>query len=248
MIRRRRKPGAAAPRHPRIVTTAMEGSWTRRVGALARHLGDTPHAPQPLRAQATAGGGAAPSCSHCGCSCGDGREGGGGYHASATGEPTSYERVHGSPSRAPARWRRLHSVAREELREVKYEKAEGEGIAKASWGGGRRACVPAPPPHAAPPTPPTLSHRSPSTARRSATRSPRAQVLRGGGAQRWGASEWAGGLGRPPRRLPHPPTLSQHLPHPPTHPPLPPAPLLPGWQCKRCLGALPTRGTTLWWG
>ena len=67
-------------------------------------------------------------------------------YATATGSPSSYARVHGEVSRAPARWRRIATVAKEELREVKYEKSEGEGIArvsreKAGWrrtAGGRR--------------------------------------------------------------------------------------------------------------
>lgn len=51
-------------------------------------------------------------------------------YATATGQPSSYARVHGEVSRAPARWRRIDTVAKEQLREVKYEKAIGEGIAK----------------------------------------------------------------------------------------------------------------------
>ncbi|PSC70136.1 naphthoate synthase [Micractinium conductrix] len=51
-------------------------------------------------------------------------------YATATGSPSSYARVHGEVSRAPARWRRIATVAKEELREVKYEKSEGEGIAR----------------------------------------------------------------------------------------------------------------------
>jgi hypothetical protein len=50
--------------------------------------------------------------------------------ASATGQPSSYARVHGEPSRAPAVWREIPSVAREQLEDVKYHKAVGEGIAK----------------------------------------------------------------------------------------------------------------------
>jgi hypothetical protein len=50
--------------------------------------------------------------------------------ADPSGAPTSYARVHGAVSRAPPRWRRIASVARETLSEVIYEKAEGEGIAK----------------------------------------------------------------------------------------------------------------------
>ncbi len=50
--------------------------------------------------------------------------------ASATGSPSSYARIHGEASRMPARWRRIEVVAKEQLQDVKYEKAEGEGIAK----------------------------------------------------------------------------------------------------------------------
>jgi naphthoate synthase len=50
-------------------------------------------------------------------------------YASATGKPSSYARVHGEVSRAPAQWRRIPSVAKEDLQDVKYEK-DGEGIAK----------------------------------------------------------------------------------------------------------------------
>lgn len=51
-------------------------------------------------------------------------------YASVTGEPSSYARVHGQVPRVPAQWRRIHSVAKEDLQDVKYEKAVGEGIAK----------------------------------------------------------------------------------------------------------------------
>lgn len=51
-------------------------------------------------------------------------------YASATGQPTTYERVHGKVSREPAVWSGIHSVHKESLQEVKYEKAAGEGIAK----------------------------------------------------------------------------------------------------------------------
>lgn len=52
--------------------------------------------------------------------------------ASATGTPSSYARIHGEASRQPARWRRIEVVAKEKLQDVKYEKSEGEGIAKVS--------------------------------------------------------------------------------------------------------------------
>ncbi|KAG2489664.1 hypothetical protein HYH03_011776 [Edaphochlamys debaryana] len=51
-------------------------------------------------------------------------------YASADGKPTSYARVHGAVSREPARWRRVASLGKEELTDVIYEKAVGEGIAK----------------------------------------------------------------------------------------------------------------------
>lgn len=49
---------------------------------------------------------------------------------------SSYDRIHGAVSRLPAKWRTMERVAGQELQEVIYEKAEGEGIAKvqcASW-------------------------------------------------------------------------------------------------------------------
>lgn len=52
------------------------------------------------------------------------------YYASIDGRPNSYARTHGAVSRAPAIWRNVPVVAREELTDVKYEKAEGEGVAK----------------------------------------------------------------------------------------------------------------------
>jgi naphthoate synthase len=50
--------------------------------------------------------------------------------ADPSGAPNAYARVHGAVDRAPARWRAVPSVAREPLRDVLYEKAEGEGIAR----------------------------------------------------------------------------------------------------------------------
>eukprot|EP00983_Pelagomonas_calceolata_P038663 1136864-Pelagomonas_calceolata.AAC.11 len=43
---------------------------------------------------------------------------------------SSYERIHGQVSRSPAVWRKIEVVAKEQLQEVIYEKAVGEGIAK----------------------------------------------------------------------------------------------------------------------
>jgi hypothetical protein len=53
-------------------------------------------------------------------------------YASATGQPSSYARVHGEVSQTPVQWRSITSVSKETLEEVKYEKAVGEGIAKVS--------------------------------------------------------------------------------------------------------------------
>lgn len=50
-------------------------------------------------------------------------------YATATGQPSSYERVHGEVSREPAVWRCIKSVAKERLEEVNYEKSD-DGIAK----------------------------------------------------------------------------------------------------------------------
>jgi hypothetical protein len=49
-------------------------------------------------------------------------------YASATGLPSSYEQVHGTPSRAPVAWTAVKTVAKEELREVLYD--VGEQIAR----------------------------------------------------------------------------------------------------------------------
>lgn len=51
-------------------------------------------------------------------------------YASATGQPSSYARVHGEVSKSPVQWRLIPSVSKETLQEVKYEKSIGEGIAK----------------------------------------------------------------------------------------------------------------------
>jgi hypothetical protein len=53
-------------------------------------------------------------------------------YASATGQPSSYARVHGEVSKTPVQWRSITSVSKETLLEVKYEKSIGEGIAKVS--------------------------------------------------------------------------------------------------------------------
>lgn len=50
-------------------------------------------------------------------------------HASATGNPSSYSRVHGSVSSLPVQWVEIPSVAGKALQEVIYRKSKGEGIA-----------------------------------------------------------------------------------------------------------------------
>lgn len=50
-------------------------------------------------------------------------------YASVGNTPSSYARVHGQVSIAPAEWREIQCVAKERLSEVKYAKS-AEGIAK----------------------------------------------------------------------------------------------------------------------
>lgn len=52
--------------------------------------------------------------------------------ASADGNPSSYERIHKTVSRAPAVWKQVYTVGGSQLEDVIYEKAEGEAIAKVS--------------------------------------------------------------------------------------------------------------------
>jgi hypothetical protein len=53
---------------------------------------------------------------------------------------SSYDRIHGKVSRSPPVWRRIEVVAKEQLQEVLYDKAAGEGIAKVCPGN-RHACT-----------------------------------------------------------------------------------------------------------
>jgi hypothetical protein len=50
--------------------------------------------------------------------------------AASGGASSSYARIHGEVSRAPAVWRNIPSVAREVLQEVLFEKADSDGIAR----------------------------------------------------------------------------------------------------------------------
>ncbi|CAL8468079.1 g7618 [Coccomyxa elongata] len=54
----------------------------------------------------------------------------GGSNRQTSGASSSYARVHGSVSQQAASWRSIPVVHGERLQDVKYEKAEGEGIAK----------------------------------------------------------------------------------------------------------------------
>lgn len=51
-------------------------------------------------------------------------------YASATGQSSSYARVHGEVSADPVRWRSIPTIYKEKLQEVNYYKSIGEGIAK----------------------------------------------------------------------------------------------------------------------
>ncbi|KAL4526601.1 hypothetical protein Ndes2526A_g01044 [Nannochloris sp. 'desiccata'] len=70
------------------------------------------------------------SSSHSGLSQSSSTAQGSSTYASATGQPSSYARVHGEVSKTPVEWRSIPSVSKETLQEVKYEKSLGEGIAK----------------------------------------------------------------------------------------------------------------------
>lgn len=108
---------------------AMDPAASRRVGLLAGHLTCEPSPGGALQQSSTAAPAAGP-CPNCGCSSQGAAGPSSSSYATATGRPTSYARVHGEASRAPAVWRRIESVQRERLEDVKYEKAVGEGIAK----------------------------------------------------------------------------------------------------------------------
>ncbi len=108
----------------------MDPVAARRIGLLTQHLTCEP-SPDSHAALERASTGASPP-SNAGNSGGSSSSAGapGSSYASATGRPTSYARVHGEVSRAPAVWRRIDTVQKEQLQEVKYEKSVGEGIAK----------------------------------------------------------------------------------------------------------------------
>lgn len=106
------------------------GDPQRRLHVLAMQLapsgsGAPPSGPVPLARQPCA----ASTSGAAGSSHGDRWQHQAPY-ASATGQPNSYARVHGEVPRAPATWRSVPVVNREELTDVKYDKAVGEGIAK----------------------------------------------------------------------------------------------------------------------
>ena len=105
----------------------MASNAQRRLSVLAQQLSANPDADMaceavaPLqRAPTAAPGPSQPTASSSTSST----------HASVTGEPSSYAKVHGTPSRAAAVWRRVPALAGKQLEDVKYDKAMGEGIAK----------------------------------------------------------------------------------------------------------------------
>lgn len=85
-----------------------EEASARRLRVLEGHLASTSQPQTPISRSNTAGSSS---------------------YATATGQPSSYARVHGEVSREPAVWRCIESVHKECLEEVKYEKSD-EGIAK----------------------------------------------------------------------------------------------------------------------
>lgn len=88
----------------------------RRVHAIARHLMD--NAPTlPIATASCDSNGSTSTTTHVKPT-----------HASVTGQPSSYARVHGQVSTDPVQWRRISSIGQYTLQEVLYDK--GEGIAK----------------------------------------------------------------------------------------------------------------------
>ena len=116
---------------PRIISAVMEEAANRRVGVLAQHLIATGGS---FRQAIGVGCEAchAERCSECVNLDNPAitAQPTSSSYASATGRENSYSRIHGEVSRAPAIWRRIESVQREDLEDVKYEKALGEGRAK----------------------------------------------------------------------------------------------------------------------
>lgn len=100
--------------------SSAEAAARRRLGALRAHV--DPALPQSC----------GPTQSDVeNASCGVGQQQTSG-HAPPEATQSSYERIHGQVSQSPADWRSISSVAREELQEVEYHKAEGDGIARVS--------------------------------------------------------------------------------------------------------------------
>jgi hypothetical protein len=99
-------------------------SASRRLGVLAAQLGAGPSDTIQLAVQPTA------ASAFCRCSGPVTQSSAYSAYASIDGQPSSYARVHGDVSRAPAAWMAVPVVAKEQLQEVLYHKAEGEGIAK----------------------------------------------------------------------------------------------------------------------
>lgn len=154
--------------------------------------------------------------SACDCSGGSGPStsgAGGEAYATATGRPSSYARVHGEVSRRQAVWRRIDTLQKEALHEVKYEKSLGEGIARVSRAcrtpvrseGGGEVALPSgarSPPCCRPPTNPLVTwcladhHQPPREAKRLYAQDRCAcRTARGRGqALGWRTSEGAGAL------------------------------------------------------
>eukprot|EP00882_Tetradesmus_deserticola_P011119 GHRQ01011757.1.p1 GENE.GHRQ01011757.1~~GHRQ01011757.1.p1 ORF type:complete len:144 (+),score=13.80 GHRQ01011757.1:234-665(+) len=136
---------------------SSEQASARRLRVLEGHLATISQPKTPISRNNTAGGGSS--------------------YATATGEPSSYARVHGEVSKEPAVWRCVETVHRERLEEVVYEKSD-EGIAKVTRKPARATLLQR---HAAGAVDAAVSQavltasawhcRSPSTGQKSATRS-----------------------------------------------------------------------------
>ena len=106
----------------------MDEKALHRLNILGRHVAPTSSssaaAEDSLALQGTSGANMNPL---------SGQNGARSSYASVTGQPSSYARVHGEVSKTPVKWRSIPSVSKETLKEVKYEKSVGEGIAKVRY-------------------------------------------------------------------------------------------------------------------
>ena len=84
---------------------SVKGEYRRRLGVFSRHISPSS---EKVSIQNTSG--VVP-------------------HASASGEASSYSKVHGKVSSEKVQWLQISSVSGKQLEETLYKKSKGEGIA-----------------------------------------------------------------------------------------------------------------------